>query len=214
MAALDTTSAMLNWSLLHLAMNQEVQEALHSEVSRNVANAGAGGLTEDCFTKSNNVYLDAFLRENHRVTPPIGFNLSKENIVDDVEIHGRTIPKGNMFLLDTRSVGLDPDFVEDPDIFDPEKWLKKGVQQRRGTPAEILDHPLYKEPFSAGARKCPGSRVANFEAKILLSQLVLDWKIAFADSGAPKPETWRDVNYMQGLTIQPDIPELSFKRRQ
>jgi len=213
-AALDTTSALLNWSLIHLAMNPEVQEELHREVSENVAAANASGaLTEGCFTKSNNVYLDAFLRENQRMTSPVGFNLGKKNFRDDVEIHGRTIPKGNMFILDCRSVGMDPAIVKDPDVFDPTRWFENEVQNRIGTPAEIFDHPLYKAPFSAGARKCPGNRVASYEAKILLSQLVLDWKISFAEV-KNQPKSWRDIVYVQGLTIQPEVPELTFERRQ
>jgi len=213
-AAVDTTSALLNWTVTHLALNPDVQEELYKEISQNVTNAGAGGLTIDCFGKSNNVYLDAVLRENHRMTPPIAFNLNKENVMDDVEIHGKTIPKGSMFMLDTRSVGMDPSFVKDPDVFDPSRWSKDEVERRRGTPAEILDHPLFREPFSAGARKCPGSRVASYEAKIMLSQLLLDWKISIADSNEnTKPKSWRDIKYFQGLTIQPEVPELSFERR-
>lgn len=214
-AALDTTSAVLNWTTIHLALNPEVQEELYKEVSQNVAEAGVGGLTDSCFTKSNNVYLDALLRENHRMTPPVVFNVSKENVTDDVEIHGRTIPKGNKFTLDSRSIGMDPSFVRDPDTFAPSRWFEKEVAQRKGTPAEVLEHPLYRAPFSAGARKCPGSRVANYETKVMLSQLVLDWKISFADnSQQTKPKSWRDIEYFQGLTIQPKVPELSFERRQ
>jgi len=213
-AAVDTTSSMLNWTITHLALNPDVQEELYKEISENVVNAGAGTLTVDCFGKSNNVYLDAVLRENHRMTPPVAFNLNKENVMDDVEIHGETIPKGSMFMLDTRSIGMDPSVVKDPDVFDPSRWSKDEVERRRGTTAEILDHPLFREPFSAGARKCPGSRVASYEAKILLSQLLLDWKISIADNNeTPKPKSWRDIKYFQGLTIQPKVPELSFERR-
>jgi len=212
-AALDATSALLNWSLVHLAMNPEVQDELRKEVEENIANAGVESLTVDCFTRSNNVYLDAFLRESQRMTSPVGFNVGKENLTGDVDIHGRTIPKGNMFILDSRSVGMDPDIVKDPDIFDPTRWSESEVRKRKGTPAEVLDHPLYKAPFSAGSRKCVGSRAANYEAKILLCQLVLDWKFSFVEKNGKKPGMWRDIEYYQGLAIQPTVPELSFERR-
>jgi len=213
-AALDTTSAVLNWCIIHLAMNPHVQEELYKEISRNIAKAddgdGTTSLTVDCFSKSNTVYLDAVLRENHRMTPPVAVNLMKENVTGDVEIHGMTIPKGNMFVLDSRSLGMDPDIIHEPDTFDPSRWFDDQAKLRRGTPAEVLDHPLYREPFSAGARKCPGSRVANYEAKIVLSQLVLDWKFSLADG---KLKSWRDIAYFQGLTMQCEVPELSFEKR-
>jgi len=209
-AALDTTSAIVNWTLLHLAMNPTVQEELYKEVSENATNAG-GQLTEDCFTKYNNVYLDAVLRENHRMTPAFPVNCVKENLGDDVEIHGTTIPKGSLFILESRALGMSPKYVENPDVFDPSRWLPDQVEQRKGTYKQALDHALYKQPFSAGARKCPGSRVANYEAKIFLSQLVLDWKISMKDREST--QSWRDIPYQQGLTVQPENPELVFERR-
>merc|ERR1712196_747941 len=97
-------------------------------------------------------------------------------------------------ICDTRSIGMDAQIVSRPNEFDPTRWLdEENVNGRKGTPAEVLDHPLYREPFSAGARKCPGSRVANFEVKTMKS--------------------WMDVPYFNGITVQPTIPELSFEKR-
>ena len=211
-AALDTTSAMLNWCIVHLAMNPHVQEELFQEISSNLSKTD-GQLTTDYFTKSNSAYLSAVLRENHRVTPPIALNLTKENVTDEIEIHDENIPKQSTLALDTRSIGMDPSVVDDPDKFDPTRWLDGEAERRKGTSAEVLDHPLYREPFSAGARKCPGSRVASYEAKVMLSQLVLDWKISLAADN-DKIESWRDVPYFNGLTVQPCVPNLSFEKRQ
>jgi len=69
---------MLNWCIIHLAMNKDVQEKLFTEISCNVT--GDSRLTEDYFSKSNSPYLNAVLRENHRISPPIAFNLIKENV--------------------------------------------------------------------------------------------------------------------------------------
>lgn len=60
---------------------------------------------------------------------------------------------------------------------------------RKGTASSILDHTLYRGPFSAGARRCPGSRVAGLEAHALLLALVSDWSIEPED----KDITWRQV---------------------
>lgn len=212
-AALDTTSSVLNWSILHLAMNPHVQEVLHEEVYENVAMAGAGTLTPECFAKSSNTYLDAVLRENHRMTPPFAVNLLKTNFTEDVEIHGKTIQKGSIFVLDSYSLGMDPGYVDNPDVFDPSRWLEDKVLERKGTPQEKLDHALYKQPFSAGARRCPGSRIATHESKVFLSQLVLDWKVSLDESETERIQSWRDIPYGQGLSIQPESPKLKFEKR-
>lgn len=210
-AALDTTSAMLNWCIVHLAMNPHIQVELYNEISSNVTPDGT--LKTTYFSKSNSPYLNAVLRENHRISPPVTLNLTKENVTDEIEIHHEIIPKQSMVVLDTRSLGMDPDVVKDPDTFDPTRWIdEEKVKGRKGTSAEALDHPLYREPFSAGARKCPGSRVANYEVKVMLSQLVLDWKISLAND--EKIQSWRDIPYFNGLTVQPTVPELSFEKRQ
>lgn len=68
--------------------------------------------------------------------------------------------------------------VSDPDQFKPDRWLPEAVEARKGTPAAMLDHPFFKGPFSEGARKCPGSRVAKSESLCLLvAQLILDWEM-------------------------------------
>ena len=55
--------------------------------------------------------------------------------------------------------------------------------------------------------------MANYEAKIMLSQLVLDWKISLADDEKIY-ESWRDVPYFNGLTVQPTVPKLKFEKRE
>jgi len=155
------------------------------------------------------------MRENHRLTPPVPISITKDNATGDVEVHGVTFAKGNMFVLDARSSGMDPVFLgtDRVDAFEPERWLEDAVQKRVGTPSEILDHPLYRDPFSAGARKCPGSRVANYEALVMMSQLILDWNISFPDADIGKYKSWRDIPYNQGLTVQPSVPPLKFDKR-
>lgn len=161
-------------------------------------------------------YLHAVLRENHRLTPALPINLQKDNAAGEVEIHGENFNKGTMFALDSRSLGMDSEYLggADPDTFLPERWLKDEVEKRKGTHAEVLDHPLLKEPFSAGARKCPGYRVATHEVLVYVSQLMLDWKISLADTEKNKKlNSWRDIEYYQGLTVQPTVPELKFEAR-
>lgn len=208
-AALDTTSSVMNWTLIHLALNPNVQERLYEETAANVRRAG-GQLDESCLAKSAAPYLHSVMRENQRITPPVALNLFKDNAASEVEIHGEKIPKDSVFILDTYTIGMSPDHVPDCKSFRPERWSEDEVKARVGTPAEAIDHPLYKEPFGAGARKCPGSRVASYEVLVMTAQLVLDWKIAVKD---PAVRSWEDVLCAQGLTIQPDSPEVLFEPR-
>ena len=82
------------------------------------------------------------------------------------------------------------------------------IDARKGTPAEVLDHPYYRDPFSQGSRKCPGSRVANNEVLILLSQMVLDWRME-----APEGYSNESVEYSLKGMIHPTMPKLAFISR-
>ena len=198
-AGVDTTSSAVAWVLLHVALNQQVQNKLFDELSAAVASEGC--LNETVLKRSVSPYLHAIFRETHRLTPAITVSPAKDNPFDDLEIHGTMIPKGSCIQLDYYSVGVDPAFVDDPMVFRPERWLDDAIEARKGTPLEILDHPLYKAPFSSGARKCPGSRVAANEMLAFIAQLVLpvDWKISVPGG----PTRLEDVKYGLDFVLCP-----------
>lgn len=209
MAGVDTTSSLLSWNMMNLAMNPDVQEELYAELLENVKAAG-GRITANTIGKES-PYLHAVLRETHRMTPASPATLMKENSLSDVTIHGAVIPKGSLFVLDAFSVGMDPEFVDHPFEFRPERWLREAVEARKGTPSEILDHPYYRSGFSQGSRKCPGARVASNEVLIMVSQLVLDWKMAMPPDA--KAKNVKDVKYKMSGFIQPIMPQLKFEAR-
>ncbi len=142
-------------------------------------------------------YLHAELRESHHLTPVHPTVMMKSNSTKDIDIHGRNFPQGSLFTINLRSLGIHPNIVENPDNFIPERWNVEAINSRKGTRAEILDHQFYKDPFSQGARRCPGSRVAVNETLVLLSQLVLDWKF----EPESKLSSFKEVEYEQKLYV-------------
>mmetsp|Transcript_5947 Transcript_5947/g.13517 ORF Transcript_5947/g.13517 Transcript_5947/m.13517 type:complete len:618 (+) Transcript_5947:40-1893(+) len=207
-AAVDTTSGVLGWNLFHIARSPHIQEKLYDEISASVKTFGQGKITDEVLRKSNVPYLHALIRETHRLTPPGAIAINKTVDTDNLEVHGRKMEKGDVVLLESHSPGMNPDLVENPEEYRPERWLKDAIEARKGTPSEIIDHPFLAAPFSQGARKCPGSRVAANEIKVLLSQLVLDWKIS-----SPVTEL-RDVRYNQKTVLELELPDLQFEARQ
>ena len=201
----DTTSSVTGWNLMHLAMNPEVQEKLHAELSE-ATSQGSAKLDAGVLSKKVSPYLHDCIRESHRVTPAFAALMWKSNSKTDIEIHNKTIPKGNMFQLGHLS--YDPEFVDDPKAFRPERWTSDAVAARKGTNSEVLDHPFLRDPFSQGARRCPGSRVATNEVLSMIAQLVLDWKITAPES----IKSLDDVKY-DSSPIKPIFPVLTFEAR-
>ena len=83
---------------------------------------------------------------------PAGALYTVKHIATDnvVSLHGRQLQKGDAVALDGYSIGMDPEYVGDPEEFRPERWLPEAVAARKGTPREVIDHPFLKEPFSQG----------------------------------------------------------------
>jgi cytochrome P450 len=58
-----------------------------------------------------------------------------------------------------------------------------------------------------GARRCPGSRVAQNEILAMIAQLILNRKISFADGRMPT-----DIKY-DSSPIKPLFPKMKFEAR-
>ncbi|KAL7537062.1 hypothetical protein ACHAWF_005651 [Thalassiosira exigua] len=199
-AAVDTTSNTIAWNLVHIALNPDVQDRLHDELTMAVDKFGEDGkLTAEVLERSNVPYLHAVMRETHRRTPIVG--------KDGIDIHGVPVSKGSVVALEGFSLGMDPNIIDDPESFLPERWLPNAVEARRGTAAETIDHPFFKDAFSQGPRKCPGSRVATNEILVMLAQLVLDWRIT------SPVKNLDDIEYEQRTAIEPMLPQFGFESR-
>ena len=202
-AGVDTTSGMMTWFVLHAAMNRDIQQRLREELQATLVD---GKLTPDSISASTTPYLFAFTRESHRVTSSVATHVFR-TIPENFEVHGHAFLKGTVICFDGYSKGVDPAMVEDPLAFNPDRWLPESVEARKGTPSEVIDHPLFSSSFSQGARRCPGSRVARNEGHIMLAQLVLDWEMM-----APSVKHWKDVPCGQAtLTVPLPMPRIEMK---
>lgn len=202
LAAVDTTAGLTGWCLVQLALHPQVQDHLYQQLQAAIDKEGA--LTAGIFERGDVPLLSAIIRETHRCTPTAPVDILKK-VTAPTQVHGITIDAGTPFLFDTLTVQMDPDIVEEPTAFKPERWLKEAVQARKDTPAAIIDHPFYSGPFSQGARRCPGSRVAHLEVQAILAQLVLDWKIE-----GPKNLHWSEVLGNMETVFVPQFPEMRF----
>lgn len=186
-------------------MHPETQERIRDELLQALKSTD-GQLTAETVSAKSAPYLHAAFRESHRLTNPSPM-VPMKRLVQDMTIHGVEIPKGNVVVMDTISKSMDPSLVDDPEMFDPDRWLPEAVEARKGTPAAALDHVLFKGPFSEGARRCPGSRVAKSESLLLVAQLILDWKMV-------NPlNHWREVKYNLETVVTPQMPNIQFTAR-
>ena len=113
-------------------------------------------------------------------------------------------------MLDAYSTGHQQEHFDDPiEEFVPERFSKEAVAARKGTRHQIVDHAFFNGPFSQGARKCPGSRVANLEGHAMVAQWVLDWQMEL-----PSGMHFSDVPYDLETMLKAQLPTIQFTPRQ
>lgn len=204
-AGVDTTGGLLSFKLLHIACSPEAQGRIHDELLKN--GCGNGKVTPEAVSSANAPYLHACLRESHRLANS-NVMIPMKMMPKQVTVHGVDLPPNSVVVLDGYSTGVDPDLLEDPMEFKPERFLKDAVEARKGTPSQVVDHVFFSGPFSQGARKCPGSRVANLETAVLIAQLVLDWEMS-----VPGVRHWTEVPYALDTVTTAQLPAMEFAPR-
>ena len=95
--------------------------------------------------------------------------------------------KNATVVIDVYAVHHDPAVWENPQVFDPDRFLVENSKNR---------HPYSYLPFSAGPRNCIGQKFAILELKTVLTILLRNWNVR---SGLKTEE----VNYSYLMVLKP-----------
>lgn len=125
-----TVAAGLGILILHLAENPELQDRLRHEPS----------------------LIPAAIEEILRTDDPLVAN--RRTTTRELEIQGRTIPKGDVVTLMWIAANRDPRVFEDPDLIDIE----------RNTDATLV--------WGQGIHRCLGAPLARLEMRVVLEELL------------------------------------------
>ncbi|BFG39836.1 hypothetical protein CerSpe_261100 [Prunus speciosa] len=176
-AGTDTSATTLEWALLHLVMNQEIQQKLYNEI---VDCVGKEEVTESDVEKMS--YLSAVVKETFRRHPPSHFVLSHA-AVKETELGGYTVPADASVEFYTAWVTEDPDLWKDPGEFRPERFLEGD-----GVDVDVTGTKGVKMvPFGAGRRICPAWTLGTLHVNLLLARMVQAFKWLPVPDAPPDP---------------------------
>ena len=152
-AGSETTAVLLAWAWALLSTHPAVDRKFRAELAEVL-----GGRTPTIADLPNLKYTRMILDETLRLYPP-AWAMSREVLSDD-EIGGYHIPaKSQVFLVQYVTHRL-PEFWENPEGFDPERF----------TPERSANRPRYAYfPFGGGPRLCIGNEFALMEAQLVLA---------------------------------------------
>ncbi|KAL9656144.1 hypothetical protein ABK040_007762 [Willaertia magna] len=199
MAGFETVASTLHWTFIHLAKNQLVQDVLFEEIS-NVLKDGRSFQRDDI---SNMPYLRCVIREVHRLTPTAFANLRK--LDEPIIVNDYCLPAKAWLCFSPVGISMDPKFVDSPNDFNPERYLNRVTRKEREW--ALFDHPLMRDGFGFGVRKCLGGRLAEMEIWIAICTILRDYKITMEESS----KDYDIVNH--AATYPSPAPKLIFKRR-
>ncbi len=159
----DTTATSLAWTWYLLGLHPEVAENMRSEVDTVLQ----GG--EPTFEKLPKLeYTRRVFDESLRLCPP-GMGLAPRAALEDDEIGGYAIPKGSILNIAFYFTLRHPDFWQNPEQFDPDRFL----------PEQVTNRPKYAYmPWGAGPHVCIGKSFAVMESVMILSAIAQRFQVS------------------------------------
>lgn len=163
MAAHDTTTITLCNLIYWLARHPQWQQRIREE------SLALGKMQLDYDDLQQMESASLAMKEALRLCAPVPS--IPRRTVRDTEFNGHYIPAGTLVSLSPFFTHFMPEYWQDPDTFDPERF----AEDRR----EDKVHPYAWVPFGGGAHKCIGLHFAELQVKAVLHQLVqqFEWSV-------------------------------------
>jgi hypothetical protein len=188
----ETLSNTILWSFVYVAYYKNYQKRVHDEIDGCI---GIESTISFDNAKLKTPFIFAFLYETMRYHCAGPILIPRSN-AKDVKFNGFDIPKDSMILLNMWSCMRDPLYWENPNEFNPMRFLDQNGQIKIDNPAMLA--------FSAGKRACLGEELARTEMFLIFTNILQKLRLNIVN----KPD---GVNF--GLNISPKNILLSFEFR-
>ena len=182
LAGYETTATALTWTFYLLGSHAAVREAVRAEVRSVIGDRPpeVGDAPQLKLTR-------AAIQETLRLYPPIWI-VPRRAAADD-EIGGFRIPRRSMVLLSPYVTHRHPEFWQDAELFDPDRF---SAERSAGRPKEAFF------PFLSGPHQCIGNEFAMLEMQLVVARVVQEFDVALAVDEGIKP--------VASLGLWPDRP--------
>ncbi|XP_051148708.1 cytochrome P450 CYP749A22-like [Andrographis paniculata] len=184
----DTTSALLSWTTLLLAIDTNWQEKARQEV---VGIFGRDKPTSDGVAKLKIVNM--ILYESLRLYGPV--SSIQRRIERKVKLGKFEFPADMLINIPVQALHQNPDlWGKDAHLFRPERFTKGLAKATDGIPTAFLG-------FGFGPRMCVGMNFAINEAKIALSMILQRYKFTLSPNYVHAPDIVLTTQPSRGVQI-------------
>ncbi|KAN0000036.1 hypothetical protein ACTFIZ_008501 [Dictyostelium cf. discoideum] len=191
-AGTDTAAKGIEWIVLRIANNQDVQEIIYKEL-KSVVN-GCNRVEDRIYLtdRSSTPYLNATIKESMRITPITPYGIPRV-VGKDLIIKGHFFPKGSHVVINYRALNHNESVYKNPNQFNPNRFLDNNIESFI--------------PYSIGNRNCVGQQIANHELFLFVSNFILNYKIT------PITNEPIDTTENFGINIRPNSFKINVHKR-
>jgi cytochrome P450 len=185
LAGHETTANALSWTWYLLSKHPDVARTLRAEV-----NQVLGGRVPTLEDLPKLRYTKMVIDESLRLFPP-AWGVGRTALGDD-EIDGYRIPGGAIVALSAYVTHRLPEFWDNPEGFDPERW----------TPERNEKRPRFAYfPFGGGPRLCIGNNFALMEAQLIVATIAQRYRIDLVPGHPIVPEPMVTLRPKHGVLM-------------
>ena len=185
LAGHETTANALTWTWYLLSQYPDVERRLHAELDDVL-----GGNLPTVEHLPNLQYTHMVIEEALRLYPPV-LGFGRKAIGEDV-LGGYYVPANTNIWLSPYVTHRHPDFWENPEVFDPERF----------SPERSANRPHFAHfPFGGGPRLCMGSNFAMMEAQLILATIAQCYRLKLVPGHVVEPEVLLTLRPRNGLPM-------------
>jgi cytochrome P450 len=181
----ETTARTMTFAWYALATNPKVTERLHEELDRVL-----GGRIPTPDELRQLPYTLQVVKEVLRLYPAAPFYI--RDAVSADRLAGFDVPAGAGVMLSPYYTHRHPQFWDDPEVFDPDRWTRERETARHG-------HAYH--PFAAGQRICIGNNFSLLETHLLLAMLAQRFTPRLRPGFAPRWTMQGTLGIANGLPM-------------
>ena len=185
LAGEDTTANTLAWAVHLLLDAPEATATLRNAVDDVL---GDTPVAESMETAGELSAVESVANETMRLKPVVPHTFL--TAAEDTVVGDLAIEEGTHVTVLARMPGLDPEVVDHPEQFDPDRWDDPRMVANMQRSGQFM-------PFGSGPRICPGRSLALLEIRMALSMLYHNFEV----ERVGEPE---DVEEILGFTMAPE----------
>ena len=166
-AGSDTSSTTLNWGMLYMILNPEVQQKVRDELKDNI-----GSRKPKMTDRNLTPYTEAVIHEIQRKSSIAAIGVF-HSTTTPMKIGNFDVPSNTMIIPMLADIMHNPEYFPDPDKFDPERYLTKS----EGGSMKFTPDPKVI-PFGTGKRRCMGETLARMSLYKFFASLIQKYEIS------------------------------------